>query len=99
LLFQVGADEGAVHPLHDNWLPFDLVRFVLDWVAGAVRKEGRARARAFVANVKDRHAAASKRHQQFNYAHKCLRVVPPFARGLPFIERALHVDDNQGGSR
>jgi len=99
LLFQVGADEGAVHSFDDNGLAFDLARFILDRIAGAVRKERRARAGTFMADVKDRHAAASKRREQFNDARKRLGIVPPFASGLPFIERALHVDDNQGSTR
>jgi hypothetical protein len=50
-----------------------------------------------MADVEDRQAPGSERCQQFDDARHGLRIVAPLARGLPFIEGALHVNDDEGG--
>ena len=52
---------------------------------------------AFVADVEDRRAARPERCEQVNNARHRIRIVAPLARGLPFVERALDVDDDEGG--
>jgi hypothetical protein len=47
-------------------------------------------------NVKNRRAMVSECVQQIDDSRNGLRIVSPLACGLPFIERTLHVDDNQG---
>jgi hypothetical protein len=54
---------------------------------------------AFVANMKNRHFVGSERRQQVNDPRKRFRIVSPFPRGLPLIERPLYIDDDQRGMR
>jgi hypothetical protein len=48
--------------------------------------------------MQNRRLPASERLQQFNDARDGLGIVSPLARDLPFIERPLHINDNQAGS-
>src|SRR5579859_5988617 len=50
-----------------------------------------------MADMEDRRATIAERAQESDEPRHGLRIVAPLAGGFPFVEGALHVDDNEGG--
>src|SRR5262249_3283214 len=94
---EISADKGAVDALDDHGLAGTFARFVLDGIAGAVGPERRVRPRALVANVEDGYTAFAKSGEETDDPRHRLRIVAPLAGGLPFVEGALDIDDDEGG--
>src|SRR6266536_2932574 len=96
-LFQVGADEGAVHSLLDDRLAGKRFRFGLELERGCTAAEEPVWRGALVAHMDEGRARGAPGRQQFADTLLGIWIVALFPRWI--VEGALYVDHEQGRKR